>query len=391
MKTLALLLAATAALSAQSPIGISIPPGSEPALTKDLPAIRHFIALDGKPENFAKAAKDNGTEIHAVMGTGVGASEILATAYGKSVRHWEILPPAGFDPRLPDAPFEYVQHLTRVHGFARETNPGARIGISIASYDLQLLDACLRDGAVGQFDFVSLSPFPVSLGTDRLMPGALTRVRNLLVHHGLPAETPVHITLTGPEAQMIMAASSARAAGFDQVFIEADSKTLAGIPDKRHGDLSMSHAESPFVSITLGETNRPNGLEQILPSDTPWDAELKANRLRLTATPPVFRTAFLADPTFLDPERKSYEITVEAKRLPSDDGVQNPTGLTLTYEATHGLRTANLWAVPGDNKWHTHTWKVTDARFTAKLGWHFLLDASGTGNDVLIREVKIGK
>jgi len=40
---------------------------------------------------------------------------------------------------------------------------------------------------------------------------------------------------------------------------------------------------------------------------------------------------------------------------------------------------------------HTHTWKVTDARFAAKLGWHFLLDASGTGNDVLIREVKIGR
>jgi hypothetical protein len=146
-----------------------------------------------------------------------------------------------------------------------------------------------------------------------------------------------------------------------------------------------------YPLFTLGETNQAKGLEQILATDTPWDAELKANRLRLTATPPVFRTAFLADPTFLDPERKSYEITVEAKRLPSDDGVQNPTGLTLTYEATHGLRTANLWAVPGDNKWHTHTWKVTDARFTAKLGWHFLLDASGTGNDVLIREVKIGR
>jgi hypothetical protein len=91
------------------------------------------------------------------------------------------------------------------------------------------------------------------------------------------------------------------------------------------------------------------------------------------------------------PDDLINEITVEAKRLPSDDGVQNPTGLTLTYEATHGLRTANLWAVPGDNKWHTHTWKVTDARFTAKLGWHFLLDASGTGHDVLIREVKIGR
>jgi hypothetical protein len=118
---------------------------------------------------------------------------------------------------------------------------------------------------------------------------------------------------------------------------------------------------------------------------------LKANRLALTATPPVFRTAFLAVAAFLDHERKYYEITVEAKRLPSDDGLQNPTALTLTYEATHGLRTAALWPVPGDNKWHTQTWKIEDARFTGKLGWHFLLDAAGAGNDVLIREVKLAR
>ncbi len=224
------------------------------------------------------------------------------------------------------------------------------------------------------------------------MPGALSAVRKLLTHHGLPAETPVHITLTGTEAHLIPTAASARDAGFDRVFIEASVEALAKIPEKAEPTPpTKSHVESPSVSITLGETNKPDGLEQILPSDTPWDPELKANRLHLTATPPVFRTAFLADAAFLDLERKSYEITVEAKRLPSDDGLQNPTALSLTYEATHGLRTAALWPVPGDNKWHTHTWKIEDSRFTAKLGWHFLLDAAGAGNDVLIREVKLAR
>jgi hypothetical protein len=390
MKTLVLLLAATTCLSAESPIGLSFPPGTEPVFTKGLPAIRH-IASYGKPESLAKAAKENGTEIFAVISATEDVSKAFATAYGKSVTHWEILPPAGFDPRMPDAPYDYVKLLTLAHKAARDANPKALTGISIANYDLQFLDACLRDGAAGQFDFVSLSPFPVSPGTDRLMPGALAAVRKLMTLHGLPAETPVHITLTGPEAHLVLAAASARAAGFDQVFIEADAKTLAGIPDKTHADLPKPYPYSPSVSVTLGEANQANGLEQILATDTPWDAELKANRLRLSATPPVFRTAFLADPTFIDPELKTYEISVEAKRLPSDDGLRNPTALNLTYEATHGLRTAALWSVPGDNKWHTHTWKVTDARFTAKLGWHFLLDASGAGNDVLIREVKMGK
>ncbi len=403
MKTLALLLAATAALSAAPEVGISFPPGKNPYFPEGLTAIRHFtdapVLLNEKVDGIEHAAKEYGTEIVAVINSDVATSGdawrgffVTATAstYGKSLTHWEILPPAGLDPRLTNSAFEYVQRLTLAHKTAREANPAARTGISIANYDLQFLDAALRDGAVGQFDFVSLSPFPVSPGTDRLMPGALATVRKLLTLHGLPAETPVHITLTGPEAHLILAAASARAAGFDRVFIESSSEILASIPEKSEpAPPGKSHAESPSVSLSLGETNQPDGIEQILAADTPWDAELKANRLHLTASPPVFRTAFLADPTFIDPERKIYEITVEAKRLPSDDGLQNPTALVLTYEATHGLRSTTLWPVPGDNKWHTHTWRITDARFTAKLGWHFILDASGAGNDVLLRELQV--
>jgi hypothetical protein len=389
MKIFALLVAAATTLSAESPVGLSFPPGGEPVFSEGVPAVR-FSSRE--PARLAKTAKENGTAIFAVIPAAEDASKAFAATYGESVTHFEILPPAGLDPRQMNSAFEYVQRLTLAQKSARGANPKALTGISIADFDLQFLDACLRDGAVGQFDFVSLSPFPVSPGTDRLMPGALAAVRKLLTLHGMPAETPVHITLTGIDADLVMSAAAARAAGFDKVFIESSAGTLAKIPAKTEpAPPGKSHAESPSVSLTLGETNQANGLEQILPIDTPWDAELKANRLHLTAIPPVFRTAFLADPTFIDPERKTYEITVEAKRLPSDDGFQNPTGLALTYEATHGLRNATLWAVPGDNKWHTHTWKVTDARFAAKLGWHFLLDASGTGNDVLIREVKIGK
>jgi hypothetical protein len=404
MKTIALLILAAANLFAQTPIGLSIPIGGEPVFSDKLPAIRYAAFLKGESKGIAQSAKENGTEIVAVIHADIVEGNTsqpdawrrffvgtMVTNYGKSVTNWEILPPADLDPRHPESPFRYVQLLTLAHKAARDANPAARTGISVANYDLEFLDATLRDGAVGQFDFVSLSPFPVSAGTDRLMPGALAAVRKLMTLHGLPAETPVHITLTGPEALLVMTAASARAAGFDRIFIEADAKTLAGIPDKCHADIPKSRADSPAVSLNLGETNQSDGLEQILPSDTPWDDELKANRLALSATPPVFRTAFLADPTFLDPERKTYEITVEAKRLPSDDGLQNPTALNLTYEASHGLRTAVLWPVPGDNKWQTHTWKIDDARFTAKLGWHFRLDASGSGNDVLIREVKVAR
>lgn len=403
MRTSVLLILTAATLSAESSVGLSIPPGGEAVFPEKLAAIRHTAIINGEADRIAESAKDNGTEIVAVVSTDLvqGSTSqpdawrrffvaAMVSSYGKSVTNWEIVPPADLDPRHPESPFRYVQLLTLAHKAARDANAAARAGISIANYDLEFLDATLRDGAVGQFDFVSLSPFPVSTGTDHLLPGALAAVRKLMTLHGLPAEMPVHITLTGSESELIAAAATARSGGFDKVFIEASAETLAGIPeDSEPVPPGKSHSGSPYISLTLGETSQPDGLVQILPTDTPWDAELKANRLRLTASPPVFRTAFLADPSFLDPARKTYEVTIEAKRLPSEDGLQNPTALNLTYEATHGLRTAALWPVPGENEWQTHTWKIEDARFTAKLGWHFRLEAAGAGNDVLIRSVKL--
>lgn len=401
MKILSILMAAAASVSAAPPVGVSVAPGSDPTFTRGLPVIRHFPNLERSDEKIAEAAEKNSTKIFAVIRTDQAETadewrglfvKTMGSSYGKSVTHWEALPPADLDPRERNSPYRYGQILTSVRKAAREENPAALIGISIAAYDLEFLDKCLKDGAAGQFDFVSLSPFPAAVGTERLMPGILATVRKLLATHDLPAETPVHITLTGAEANLIQTATSARAAGFDQVFIEADAATLAKIPaDPEPLPPGKSHADASSVSITLGETNQPDGLEQILPVDTPWDPELKANRLRLNAHPAVFRTAFLADPTFLSPDQKSIKITVTAKRLPSEDGLLYPTGLSLFYESIFGTSAGGFWTVAGDNEWHTKTWEISDARFVGKLGWNFLLDASGAGNDVLIREIKLSK
>ena len=403
MRTLTLLLAAAGTLTATPVIGLNFPAGTEPEIPDGPPAIRYVATAssltDGAADRIGKAAQKSGTGIVAALGNNTGGAEswrqlfvgAMATSYGKAVTHWEILPPADLDPRMRNSAYEYAQALTLARKAAREVTPESPVGISIARYDLQFLDACLRDGAAGQFDFVSLAPFPASPGTERLMPGALDAVRKLLAQHGLPSGTPVHITFTGAAADLVMAAASARAAGFDRVFIEADAETLAGIPDKTHADIPATRADATVVSITLGETNKVDGIEQILPDDTPWDPELKAKRMRVSANQPVNRTGFLADPSFTGAESGAYEITVTAKRLPSEDGLLNPTAVALTYEGVHGLHTASTWAVPGGDEWHSHTWQISDAHFKGRLGWHFLLDASGAGIDVLIREVKLAK
>jgi len=258
--------------------------------------------------------------------------------------------------------------------------------------DLEFLDSAIRDGAAGNFDYISLSPYPCNKETAHHFQTLLPTLRALLKSHGIDP-LPIHITLTGETQDLAAIAPLAIAAGYEQVFLKCDPtflKAIPAAPSKTPSSISYSDADS--VSITLGEKNRSKGLVQLIPSSTAWDPETKANRLRVTAYPPEFRTSFVTDPTFLNPENREIEITVTAKRIESEDGLLNPTGITLTYEAVHGIRSADLWwSVPGDNQWHTHTWNLTDASFKAKLGWNFRLDASGAGNDVLIKEIKVNR
>lgn len=312
---------------------------------------------------------------------------VAASTKGSGIANWEVLDSFNLGPRQQNSPFRYVELLT----LAKKAAPEARIGFSIANYDLEFLDDALRDGAGGQFDFISLSPFPCAEGCAPILATVLPTIRKLLASHKADPGIPVHITLTGSEAALAEAAPLALSLGFAEIFLTTGPETLAKIPTApvpapAAPDLSGKDS----VRVALGETNNSEGLYQVLPSDTPWDAKLGANRLNLTANPPVFRTSFLTAPGFISPDDSEIEITVTAKRIPSEGGQENPTALNLTYESTYGTNSPKVWfSVDGGNKWHTHTWTIKDAKFTGKLGWNFILDASGAGNDVLIKEVTL--
>lgn len=314
----------------------------------------------------------------------------LFTRYGEKVSHWDVLDSFNLLPRQAASPYHYVELLTIARENARKIYPEIRIGFVLGNYDLEFLDSAIRDGAAGNFDYISLSPFPCHQENARVFQTVLPTLRELLESHGIDP-LPVHITLTGSDEDIAAIAPLAIAAGFDEVFLKCEPTLLKDVPaEAAELPASKSYADAESVSITLGKKNETDGLHQLIPSATAWDEETGANRLRVTANPPQVRTAFLADPTFLTPQDRTIEITVTAKRIDSEDGRQNPAGINLAYDSVHGIRTVDLWwAVPGDNKWHTHTWKLTDAAFQSKLGWNFRLDSSGAGNDVLISKVEV--
>lgn len=416
---IAFFLSATAAFS--SPYGLALPSG-----TTDLPAdiknIRTFPSweiiqpkqgeLNLKPivSLISNAKVNNTTIIGSLHQLAPWATEnqdpnnfplqdkstwksytssILQNA-DPTISHWDVLDSYNLLPRQTATPFHYVELLSIAHKNAQSLPPAPKIGFVLANYDLEFLDAAIRDGAAGNFDYISLSPFPAHKESIAQFPKVLSTLKALLKKHKIP-DLPIHITLTGELDDLTIIAPIATETGFDMIFLKTDPKNLKTIPAKSPArPLFPSFSESPNVSIKLGEKNTPNGLYQLISSSTKWDPETKANRLRVSANPPQVLTDFVTDHSFITPETRELEITVTAKRIDSEDGKSNPTGIALKYESIHGYRNADLfWSVPGDNKWHSHTWKIKDASFQAELGWNLRLDASGAGNDILIQEVSV--
>ncbi|MFD2256298.1 endo-1,4-beta-xylanase [Luteolibacter algae] len=314
--------------------------------------------------------------------------------YNKDILDWDVLDSFNLGSLQTNTPFHYAQLLQSARKAARKANPEARIGLVLANYDLAFLDSTLRDGAAGNFDYLSLSPYHFTIASGEDFPTVLTTVRNLLESHDHDSAIPIHITLSGSKDELAIAAPLAAEAGFDEIFLDIDPSQLSEIPEKTASQLPAqpSHGDSNTVSLVFGKKNTAHGLFQIQPSVTPWDEKQQALRLPVSATPPVLHADFFCDSSFLSPDTRELEITVLAKRIPSDSGQSNPTGIGLKYESIYEIRTAGeWWSVPGDNKWHSHTWKIKDAKFVGKLGWHFRLDAAGAGNDVLLKEVRVSK
>lgn len=119
---------------------------------------------------------------------------------------------------------------------------------------------------------------------------------------------------------------------------------------------------------------------------------------------------FDVDSTFAGWNDRSFEITVTARRADP----RKPAAMTLVYESMtgyheYGKRTTTpglnvemmfesesyrfpeLWYLPSDEAWHTHTWKIDDACFIQKWGWTFELNVEMSSSDVWVQEVRVKK
>lgn len=406
-------LFATATTTA-APYGISFPAGENSGLSPEISSIRHFPSwetLQPSPgtwnmqpaDDLIASAKKSDTEVFGIFHQPSGDDTpslidnkdawrtyvaTLTSRYVESINHWEVIPSYSLTDRTPDAPYHYAQLLTIARKTARESNPGALIGFSIPNYDLEFLERSLRDGAEGQFDFISIAPFPVVSGTDPLFLSILPAIRKILADYDMDSEMPVQINLTGSPKDLEHHARLATRQGYARIFLETDSETFTNIDPK--SDLSGQEPvplKDTFQAI-FGENPAYDGLYHLVPPSLFYDSKENATRMAISSSPPITHAAFLV-PGLPETTRR-LEITINAKRLPSENHNEHPTGFRITYESIHGIRNHETWwTIPGGDDWQTHTWIIDDAAFTGKYAWNFRMDASGAGNDLLIKELTL--
>ena len=426
----------------------------------------------------------------------------MVSRYGKDVQWWEVWNEFNGSFSEGGTPAIYAELTREAYKTAKTINPDVKIGLSVANFDVGFLDATIKAGAAGHFDYICVHPYEnlgsLADGGERGYLSLAESLRQMLKANGQKEDTPLWITEFGVQSAIAPdQAADARQAemftkgyvlslaqGFDKVFwfeargpaygkgtdhgilredwskrpvydayrtltrelgpepgytgwldlegsfgfVFANGKEhrlvawadtdrtvqlgerkvpltrapsfIFGIPPDLVA-LAKANASKPFpwgedfaksttVSCKLGATNDNKGIEQKNPGTTAVVNDLTSTcrRAKVSQGGEGQYAYFRVDPTFAPFGTKVLGITVVAKRLPTGQSA----GMNLTYESVTGYKgTGEWWTIPEGDQWHEHTWKVSDANFAGGWGWNFRTDASGSGADFLIKEVRVQK
>lgn len=133
------------------------------------------------------------------------------------------------------------------------------------------------------------------------------------------------------------------------------------------------YGNAKSVSITMGEKTIEKGLHTQAGDSFAADVIAYGGNARAGDTIKGGNT-FMVDPNFLAYTATPIEIKVVARPAPGT----NSAKLTLEYESPsqiiNGYTKAAVQEIPDNKDWHTITWKLYDAQFVGKYGFHFRLD-----------------
>jgi hypothetical protein len=128
----------------------------------------------------------------------------LVSRYHEDIKYWEVWNEFNGSFAENGTPAIYAELVKAASITAKQIDPTAQIGISVANFDVNFLDAAIKAGAGGHFDYICVHPYE-KLGAlpDNGEVDFLTMARTLrqmLAANNLPKDMPLWITEIGAQA-----------------------------------------------------------------------------------------------------------------------------------------------------------------------------------------------
>jgi hypothetical protein len=128
----------------------------------------------------------------------------VVSRYHESIKYWEVWNEFNGSFAKNGTPAIYAEMVKEASIAAKKIDPTAQIGMSVANFDVTFLDAAIKAGAGGHFDYICVHPYEkLNALADNGEVDFLAMVRTLrqmLAANNLPKDMPLWITELGAQA-----------------------------------------------------------------------------------------------------------------------------------------------------------------------------------------------
>ncbi|WP_367872122.1 endo-1,4-beta-xylanase [Luteolibacter sp. Populi] len=129
----------------------------------------------------------------------------MVTRYGKDVPWWEVWNEFNGSFSEGGTPAIYAELVREAYKTAKAVNPDVKVGLSVANFDTGFLDATIKAGAAGHFNYVCVHPYEnlgalAEGGGERGFLSMAGSLRQMLAANGQKQDTPLWITEFGVQS-----------------------------------------------------------------------------------------------------------------------------------------------------------------------------------------------
>jgi polysaccharide biosynthesis protein PslG len=130
----------------------------------------------------------------------------LVDRYKNDIKYWEVWNEFNGSFAQDGNPRIYAELVREASISAKKIDPTAKIGMSVANFDVGFLDAAIKAGAGGYYDYICVHPYEklgaLADGGEADFLSMATTLRQMLAQNNQPLDTPLWITEIGAQTSV---------------------------------------------------------------------------------------------------------------------------------------------------------------------------------------------